>query len=142
MVLISFRIYEASRAVIRPYPLAQSTSLLRIASLSLPRPSFSISLGGAVDASKVKGSSGGQGTRRGPYIFKRIERCPFTTELTHSYLISLTSTSNITIPIYLYLILECCAQQTGIYIYLNYGSTAYYFIVPRCSERLKYTIPV
>ena len=26
MVLISFRIYEASRAVIRPYPLRQSTS--------------------------------------------------------------------------------------------------------------------
>ena len=36
MVLISFRIYEASRAVIRPYPFRQSTSSLNSLSFFCP----------------------------------------------------------------------------------------------------------
>jgi hypothetical protein len=35
----------------------------------------------------------------------------------------------------------CCAQQTGMRI-VGCGSTACYSIVPRCNERLKYTMPV
>jgi DNA ligase 1 len=36
---------------------------------------------------------------------------------------------------------DCCAQQTGMHMF-GCGSTACCSIVPRCSERLKYTMPV
>lgn len=55
MVLISFRIYEASRAVIRPYPLTQSNSLSFFCPV-LPPLQASVVLWMLV---KVEGSLGG-----------------------------------------------------------------------------------